>query len=84
MCHTNFDSHDELFVLSCKEIKVKTNDLEIEEEIKQEYFLPKDMSERDSDYSPKKKKRKKKMSKINKSKRTEIVKNPIIQTVRKE
>jgi len=63
MCHTNFDSHDELFVLSCKEIKVKTNDLEIEEEIKQEYFLPKDMSERDSDYSPKKKKRKKKCPK---------------------
>ena len=63
MCHTNFNSHDELFVHSCTEIKVETNDLEIEEEIKQEYFLPKDMSERDSDYSPKKKKRKKKCPK---------------------
>ena len=59
MCHTNFNSHDELFVHSCKEIKVETNDLEIEENIKQEDFVPKDMSETDSDYSPKKKKRKK-------------------------
>ena len=59
MCHTNFNSHDELFVHSCKEIKVETNDLEIEEKIKQEDFVPKDMSETDSDYSPKKKKRKK-------------------------
>ena len=44
---------------ACKEIKVETNDLEIEEEIKQEDFVPKDMSETDSDYSPKNKKRKK-------------------------
>ena len=59
MCRTNFNSHDELFVHSCKEIKVETNDLEIEEKIKQEDFVLKDISETDSDYSPKKKKRKK-------------------------
>jgi hypothetical protein len=59
MCHTNFSSHDELFVHSCTEIKVETNDLEIEEKLEQEDFIPKDISETDSDYSPKKKKRKK-------------------------
>ena len=45
--------------IACKEIKVETNDLEFEEEIKQEDFLPTDISETDSDYSPKKKKMKK-------------------------
>ena len=59
MCQTNFSNHDDFAVHSCKQIKVELNEFEDDRKIdicQKETF---DVSESNSDYSPKEKKMKK-------------------------
>ena len=59
MCQTNFSNHDDFAVHSCKQIKVETNEFEDVRKIhmcQKETFDGQDISESNSDYSPKEKK----------------------------
>ena len=74
MCETNFSTQDEFSVHLCKQIKVETNESEDERKTdlsQKETFDAQDISESNSDFSPKEKKRKK-ISLVKKQTRKDI------------